>query len=71
MDIFIEPVMPRPVLAILGASPVAVALAEQARPLGFHVTVAAPAGDWSQTPSADDIVDGFELRRRRARACLS
>ena len=42
MDIFVEPVLPRPALVVLGASPVAVALAEQARPLGYHVTLAAP-----------------------------
>ena len=35
MDIFVEPVLPHPSLVILGASPVAMALAEQARPLGY------------------------------------
>lgn len=59
MDIFVEPVLPRPALVILGASPVAVALAELARPLGYHVTVAAPAADFAETPEADLLVDGF------------
>ena len=45
MDIFVEPVLPHPSLVILGASPVAMALAAQARQLGYHVTVAAPAAD--------------------------
>ena len=61
MDIFVEPVLPRPSLVILGASPVAMALAEQARPLGFHVTVAAPAADLSGAPDADVVIDGYEL----------
>src|ERR1700732_3686777 len=34
MDIFVEPVLPHPSLVVLGASPVAMSLAEQARPLG-------------------------------------
>ena len=45
MDIFVEPVLPHPSLVILGASPVAMSLAAQARQLGYHVTLAAPAGD--------------------------
>ena len=61
MDIFIEPVLPHPSLVILGASPVAMALAEQARPLGYHVTVAVPAADMTTAPDADAIIDGFVL----------
>jgi xanthine dehydrogenase accessory factor len=41
MDIFVEPVLPSPRLLILGASPVAVALARLAPSMGFAVTVAA------------------------------
>ena len=37
MDIFIEPVLPRPVLATLGSSPVAQALAGLAAQFGFIV----------------------------------
>ena len=61
MDIFIEPVMPHPSLVIFGASPVAMSLAAQARQLGYHVTLAAPAGDVSAVPEADTLVDGFAL----------
>jgi xanthine dehydrogenase accessory factor len=61
MDIFIEPVLPRPSLVILGASPVAVALASQARGLGFHVTLAAPSGDVANPIEADALFDGYEL----------
>lgn len=63
MDIFVEPVLPRPALIILGASPVALALAEQARPLGFHVTLAAPRADLSDLPDVDTLIDGFALDR--------
>ena len=61
MDIFVEPVLPRPSLVIVGASPVATALAEQAPRFGFSVTVAAPAGDLSDVPTADVVIDGYQL----------
>jgi xanthine dehydrogenase accessory factor len=41
MDVFVEPVLPSPRLLILGASPVAVALANLAPSMGFDVAVAA------------------------------
>lgn len=59
IDIFVEPVLPRPALIVLGASPIALALAEQAGPLGYHVTLAAPAADLLVLPQVDRIVDGF------------
>jgi xanthine dehydrogenase accessory factor len=62
MDIFVEPVLPHPSLVILGASPVAMSLASQARQLGYHVTLAAPAADLVGQPDAHVIVDGFEPR---------
>jgi len=61
MDIFIEPVLPHPSLVILGASPVAISLAAQARPLGYHVTLAAPAADLVAASGADMLIDSFEL----------
>jgi xanthine dehydrogenase accessory factor len=62
MDIFVEPVLPHPSLVILGASPVALSLAAQARQLGYHVTLAAPASDLTTEPDADVIIDGFAPR---------
>ncbi|WP_375785230.1 XdhC family protein [Bradyrhizobium sp. Pha-3] len=59
MDIFVEPVLPHPSLVILGASPVALSLAAQARQLGYHVTLAAPASDLAAEPDADVVVDGL------------
>jgi len=61
MDIFVEPVLPHPSLVILGASPVALSLAAQARPLGYHVTLAASASDLVAPPEADMLIDGFAL----------
>src|SRR5216683_2543031 len=60
MDIFVEPVLPHPSLVILGASPVALSLAAQARQLGYHVTLAAPAADLVAEPDAHVIVDGLQ-----------
>ena len=62
MDIFVEPMLPHPSLVILGASPVALSLAVQARTLGYHVTLAAPAADLVTAPDAHIIVDGFVPR---------
>jgi len=59
MDIFVEPMLPRPALLVLGASPVAIAIADQAGSLGYRVTLAAPAQDFAEPPRADAIVDGF------------
>src|SRR5947208_12345756 len=61
MDIFVEPVLPHPSLVILGASPLAISLATQARQLGYHVTVAAPSADLATAPDADMLIDGFGL----------
>ena len=61
MDVFVEPVLPHPSLVILGGSPVALSLATQARGLGYHVTVAAPAADLPEVADADARIDGFAL----------
>ncbi|MBI5132334.1 MAG: XdhC family protein [Rhodopseudomonas palustris] len=61
MDIFVEPVLPQPALVILGGSPVAVSLATQARQLGYHVTLAAPAADRAAPAEADLSIDGYQL----------
>lgn len=61
MDIFVEPVLPRPMLVIFGASPVAVALANQGPSIGFDVTVAAPSDDHTAFPGTAEYVDGFQI----------
>ena len=59
MDIFVEPMLPHPALVVIGASPVALALATQARGLDYHVTLAAPVADLPEPPDADVVVDGY------------
>ncbi|WP_419247691.1 XdhC family protein [Roseibium aggregatum] len=61
MDIFIEPVLPRPNLVICGSSPVAIALAKQAPGIGFDVTVCAPAEDLSAYRVANRRIDTYDL----------
>jgi len=61
MDIFIEPVLPRPQVVICGSSPVAVAVAGLARRAGFAVTVCAPAAEQAAFGEADKRIEGFAL----------
>ena len=42
MDIFVEPVLPRPEIIVCGSSPVAVAVADLGRRLGFLMTASRP-----------------------------
>jgi len=61
LDIFIEPVLPRPLLLVLGASPVGQVLVRIAREVGYRVAVACRAEDGSLYPGADRLIEGFEL----------
>lgn len=61
LDIFIDPVIPRPVLLVIGASPAAQALVSLAKRVGFSVTAAFPAADKEMFPDADKIIDGFDV----------
>jgi xanthine dehydrogenase accessory factor len=61
MDIFVEPMLPRPQVVILGASPVVVAVADFARRAGFAVTACAPAADQSAFTDVDRRIEGYAL----------
>ena len=61
MDVFVEPVIPRPELVILGSSPVAVALAQLAKALGFSRTICAPEADQNLFEDADRRISGLDL----------
>jgi xanthine dehydrogenase accessory factor len=61
MDIFVEPMLPRPQVAVLGASPVAVAVADFAKRAGFAVTVCAPAADQAAFVDVDLRIEGYAL----------
>jgi xanthine dehydrogenase accessory factor len=61
MDVFVEPVLPRPQIVVCGSSPVAVAVADLARRLGYLVTVCAPAPEQAAFPEADRRIEGYAL----------
>lgn len=61
MDVFVEPVLPRPQVVVCGSSPVAVAVANLGRGMGFAVTVCAPAAEQAAFPEADRRIEGYAL----------
>lgn len=61
LDIFIEPVLPRPSLVLLGASPVGQVLARLAREVGYSVAAACRAEEAPLFPGTDRIIEGFRL----------
>jgi len=68
MDIFVEPVLPRPQVVICGSSPVAVAIADLAGRSGFAVTVCAPSAEQAAFADADRRIEGFALPVNEAAA---
>lgn len=65
MDVFVEPVIPRPELVILGSSPVAIAIASLAKPLGYSRTIGVPEGDQNLFVEADARLAGFDMPGER------
>jgi xanthine dehydrogenase accessory factor len=61
MDIFVEPVLPLPQLLVCGSSPVAVAVADLGRRIGFALTVCAPAAEQASFTEADKRIEGYAL----------
>ena len=61
VEIFLEPVLPRPQLVICGGSPIARALADLGRWLGFSVIACAMADDLAGFEAVDHRVEGFDL----------
>jgi xanthine dehydrogenase accessory factor len=61
MDVFVEPVLPRPQIVVCGSSPVAVAIADLARRTGFAVTACAPAGEQGAFTEVDRRIEGYAL----------
>lgn len=61
MDVFVEPMLPRPALVVLGASPVAIAIAELAPRFGYHVTVCAPTADQHLFAEPDRRIEGYAV----------
>jgi xanthine dehydrogenase accessory factor len=61
VDIFVEPLRPPPRLAICGASPVALALADLAPRLGYEVVACALPDDMNKLDPAVTTHQGFDL----------
>lgn len=55
LEVYIEPVLPKPHILILGRSPVARTLARLAKAINYTVSVAAPGCDREAFPDADQI----------------
>ncbi|MGA7800483.1 MAG: XdhC family protein [Gammaproteobacteria bacterium] len=60
LDIFIDPIVARPALLIVGGSPAAQALSGLAARLGFAVTVAVPGADAATFPDAVRLVESLQ-----------
>jgi xanthine dehydrogenase accessory factor len=61
MDVFVEPVLPRPQIVICGSSPVAIAIADLGRRIGFAITVCAPTAEQTAFAEADRRIEGYAL----------
>jgi xanthine dehydrogenase accessory factor len=65
LDIFIEPVLAKPHILILGRSPVAQTLARLGRAIHYRISVAAPGADDQQFPDVDDLRQELDLQPLR------
>jgi len=61
MDIFVEPVLPRAQVVICGSSPVALAVADLAKRMGFAVTACAPPAEQAAFDDVDRRIEGYAL----------
>lgn len=60
LDIFIEPVTPRPLLVVIGHTAIAQALCALASGVGFDVVVAAPGGKREKFAAANDWIEDLD-----------
>jgi len=61
LEVFVEPVLPRPAIVILGASPVARTLCGLAIRIGYVVTAVVTSEDQELMQEANSVLEGFEL----------
>jgi xanthine dehydrogenase accessory factor len=59
LEIYVEPYLPVPRLVIMGASPIAEALAGLGKVLGYRVYVLDPSATAEQFPAADGVFPGY------------
>ena len=62
VELYIEPVLPKPHVLILGKSHVAMALSKLARAVDYSVTVLAKGVDKNGFPDASQLIDSNELK---------
>ena len=65
LDVYIEPVLPKPHILILGRSPVGRTLATLGKAINYSVSVAAPQADRENYPNADRVQADLDLSRVR------
>src|SRR5271170_5066288 len=61
LDVYIEPVLPKPHILILGRSPVGRTLAKLGKVVGYTVSVAAPQADKESYPDVDRVQTDLDL----------
>jgi xanthine dehydrogenase accessory factor len=61
LEVYIEPVLPKPHILIVGRSPVGRTLARLAKTINYTVTVAAPGADHASYPDADHVFPDLNL----------
>jgi xanthine dehydrogenase accessory factor len=61
LDIYIEPVLPKPHVLILGRSPIAQTLARLGKAIGYRISVAAPGAEREQFPDVDLLQTEWNL----------
>jgi xanthine dehydrogenase accessory factor len=62
LDVYIEPVLPKPHILIMGRSPVGQTLAKLAKVINYTVSVAAPEANQESYPDVDRVQAGLELK---------
>ncbi|MHB8489004.1 MAG: XdhC family protein [Candidatus Dormibacteria bacterium] len=62
LDIFIDPHLPKPLLAVIGDSPAARTLIELGRVVGFRTCGVHPGARATDFPRADRVLDSLDLR---------
>ena len=62
LDVYIEPVLPKPHILIMGRSPVGQTLAKLAKVINYTVSLAAPEAKPETYPEVDRVQAGLELK---------
>jgi len=63
VDVYIEPVLPKPHILILGKSHIGMALSKLSKAAGYSVTVLGPGADKITFPEADKVIDSGQVNK--------